>query len=168
MSQPSARPMVAREGREKQRYSASGARLVAGVVPLSRDKQKVLVVSSMQRQDRFIVPKGGYEIDEPTPEDAALREAWEEAGVTGNITVGLGVIEDSRPAKYFESNTDRAIPPRAEYHFFEMIVDRVHDQWPESNKRLRKWITYKEATSGIIDRPELLDALSKSSINKDL
>ncbi|KAK9474562.1 NUDIX hydrolase domain-like protein [Dipodascopsis tothii] len=162
---PVVRSMIAREGREKQRYSASGARLVAGVVALNEDKTRVLVVTSTARKDRYVFPKGGYETDEPTPQDAALREAWEEAGVIGTITGGLGVIEDSRPAKTFQAAGGR-VPPKAEYHFFEVAVSRLEDRFPECDRRTRAWVTFAEATGGLIDRPELIEALKRSSIRR--
>jgi len=47
---------------------------VAGVVAISLDRRKVLVVESTNRDNHWVLPKGGYETDEPTPEDAASRE----------------------------------------------------------------------------------------------
>ncbi|KAK9467342.1 NUDIX hydrolase domain-like protein [Lipomyces arxii] len=166
--EPVVRSMVAREGREKQRYSTSGARLVSGVIALSADKTKVLMVTSTARQDKFVLPKGGFETDEPTPEDAAMREAWEEAGIIGKITKSLGVIDDLRPPKLFVPNTNGGdiIPPRAEYHFFEMDLEKEENVWPESNRRVRKWFTYSEAIRDLKSRPELIEALNRSSIIK--
>ncbi|KAK9365342.1 hypothetical protein V1509DRAFT_642777 [Lipomyces kononenkoae] len=160
--------MVAREGREMQRYSPSGARLVAGVVALSSDKTKVLLVSSTARQDKFVLPKGGFEKDEPMPEDAAIREAWEEGGIIGRISRPLGVIDDPRPPKIFVADAagGESVPPRAEYYFFEMEIEKELDKWPECDRRVRKWATYKEAVSGLINRPELVEALNRSSIIK--
>ncbi|KAK9483448.1 NUDIX hydrolase domain-like protein [Lipomyces starkeyi] len=169
MSTPTiARSMVAREGREMQRYAPSGARLVAGVVALSPDKTKVLLVSSTARQDKFVLPKGGFETDEPMPEDAAMREAWEEGGIIGRISKPLGVIDDPRPPKIFVADVAGGgiVPPRAEYYFFEMEIEKELDKWPESERRIRKWATYKEAMSGLINRPELIEALNRSSIIK--
>lgn len=51
-----------------------GSRLVCGVVAVSKDKRKILVVESTQRKNHWVLPKGGFETDEATPEDAALRE----------------------------------------------------------------------------------------------
>ncbi|KAK9247246.1 NUDIX hydrolase domain-like protein [Lipomyces tetrasporus] len=160
--------MVAREGREMQRYAPSGARLVAGVVALSSDKTKVLLVSSTARQDKFVLPKGGFETDEPTPEDAAMREAWEEAGITGRISKPLGVIDDPRPPKIFVPDVagGGVVPSRAEYYFFEMEIEKELDKWPECERRIRKWATYQEAINGLLNRPELIEALNRSSIIK--
>lgn len=54
-------------------YAADGSRLVAGVVAVSPDKKKVLVVESTTRRNHWVLPKGGYETDEPSAEDAAAR-----------------------------------------------------------------------------------------------
>lgn len=159
-------------------YSASGARLVAGVVALSRDKTKVLLITSSARPDKFVMPKGGYETDEDSPEAAALREAWEEAGIEGKISTSLGVIEDMRPAKTFTGVSDpglgvgdwehgNGLPPRSEFYFFEMTVEKEAEEWPESFRRVRRWVGYSEACANLKSRPELLEALRRSSIVKD-
>lgn len=41
----------------------------------------ILLVSSHNDQNKWVLPKGGWEIDE-SEEEAALREAFEEAGVS--------------------------------------------------------------------------------------
>ncbi|KAK9449080.1 NUDIX hydrolase domain-like protein [Limtongia smithiae] len=153
--------MVAREGREKQRYASSGARLVAGVVALSADKTRVLLITSTASATKFVLPKGGFETDEPTAQHAAMREAWEEAGVLGSIGRELGVIDDPRPARLYSPTV-----PRAEYHFFEMHVEKEAERWPECDKRTRLWASYAEAAR-LLCRPELVEALNRSSIAKD-
>ena len=40
------------------------------------------------------------------------------------------------------------------------------DTWPESHKRTRKWMTYSKAKDYLKDRPELLEALERSSIKR--
>jgi len=178
-----AQSMEARTGRTKQRYAPDGSRLVCGVVAVSKDKQKVLVVESTQRKNHWVLPKGGFETDEDSPEDAALREAWEEAGITGRITKNLGEIQDPRlSANMIKNNTINtgnptpptsamASPPKGLSHkslfiFFEVDVDREEPRWPEMNKRMRRWLTFDEATKCFekMGRPELLEAVKRSSI----
>ncbi|KAF8245236.1 hypothetical protein K440DRAFT_413788 [Wilcoxina mikolae CBS 423.85] len=152
------RSMESRVGRVKQRYAADGSRLVAGVVAVSVDRRRVLVVESTNRVNHWVLPKGGYETDEARPEDAAAREAWEEAGITGRITRALGEIRDPRPpAKGLL---------RTLYYFFEFHVEREEDRWPEMHKRKRRWLTYEEAKSCFqtMNRPELIEALDRSSV----
>ncbi|KAK6359367.1 hypothetical protein TWF696_000528 [Orbilia brochopaga] len=148
------RSMEARVGRTKQRYDTDGSRLVAGIVPLSKDKSKVLIVESTRKVNCWVLPKGGWETDEGDAETAAQREAWEEAGITGKITKSLGKIRDNR-------STANAV-----FLFFEMTVEEELSEWPEMKKRKRKWVTYKEASEKFGTRSEMLDALDRSSIKR--
>ncbi|KAM0841986.1 hypothetical protein ACQ4PT_058648 [Festuca glaucescens] len=99
-SSSSAADMVcARQGRDRQRYEGC-YRLVSGCIPYMLkdddvdnscslkddhvlDKLQVLMISTPKRRD-LIFPKGGWEDDESV-EEAACREAFEEAGVKGII-----------------------------------------------------------------------------------
>lgn len=155
------RPMEARTGRENQRYGSLGERLVAGIVPLSNDRKSVLLIQSMRRGG-WVLPKGGWEVDE-TVEEAACREAWEEAGAVCRIHADLGKIPEKRKP---EQLTTQA--PKAAYQFFEATVDEVKEEWPEKHKRKRRWMGYKEAIVLLKDRPELSEALNRSSIDKQL
>lgn len=152
--------MQARTGRNNQRYGTNGERLVAGIVPLSSDKYYVLLIQST-RHDTWVLPKGGWEMDEATAQDAACREAWEEAGIICKVTYDLGCIEEKRSPSQMTKEAPRAI-----YHFFEATVDKLENEWPESHKRNRKWCTYAEAAHALKDRPELLAALNKSTMHR--
>lgn len=85
--------LVARTGRHQQRYEC-GYRLVAGCVPFRyrsdspcngkvQQSLEVLMVTT-QGGPGLLFPKGGWETDE-TVEEAACREAFEEAGVRGQL-----------------------------------------------------------------------------------
>ena len=139
-------------------YGAQGERLVAGVVPLSGDKKKVLLIQSTRRGG-WVLPKGGWETDEGTAEEAACREAWEEAGIECKIQRDLGKIPDKRPPEQLTAHAPKAI-----FQFYEVSVEKEATQWPEKHKRGRQWMTYHEAKDALAPRPELLDALNKSSI----
>lgn len=158
--------MEARVGRGNQRYAQDGsnARLVAGVVAVSADKKKVLVVESTNRKNHYVLPKGGYEMDEPTPECAATREAWEEAGIKGKITTDLGVIRDPAGKK----KDGRKPRPPTIYYFFEFTVETEEEKWPEMHKRKRRWMTYADAADCFaqMQRPELKEALDRSSVSR--
>ncbi|RPB28002.1 hypothetical protein L211DRAFT_768887, partial [Terfezia boudieri ATCC MYA-4762] len=142
----------------KTGYATDGSRLVCGVVAVSKDKRKILVVESTQRKNHWVLPKGGFETDEATPEDAALREAWEEAGITGRITRALGEIPDPR--------INASISNNSLFMFFEVDVEREEARWPEMQKRMRRWLTFDEATKCFqqMGRPELLEAVKRSSV----
>ena len=141
-------------------YGADGERLVAGVVPLSADKTKVLVIQSTRRAG-WVLPKGGWETDENTAQEAACREAWEEAGVVCKVQKDLGKITEMRKA---EQLTQEA--PKAMYQFYEVSVEKEAEKWPEQHKRGRQWMTYQQAKSVLATRPELMEALNRSSIKR--
>ncbi len=139
-------------------YGSQGERLVAGVVPLSNDKKRVLLIQSTRRHD-WVLPKGGWEMDEGSAEEAACREAWEEAGVKCKIQKDMGKIPDRRgPSEV----TPKA--PKAMFQFFEVSVIKEEAKWPEMEKRGRKWMSYSEAKVALAARPELMEALNRSSI----
>lgn len=136
-------------------YNARGQRLVAGIVPLTEDQNHVLLVRAA-RKPGWILPKGGWESDESC-EQAATREAWEEAGIAVRIDYTLGTIDRKRPGK--------AVHKRATvYYFHQATVLEQYQEWPEVHKRERKWFVYEDAMEMLSDRPELQEALEKSTI----
>ncbi|KAK0635127.1 NUDIX hydrolase domain-like protein [Bombardia bombarda] len=153
------RSMESRTGRTKQRYNTKGERLVAGVVPLTADKTFVMLIQSTRRKG-WVLPKGGWEIDEECTE-AAEREAWEEAGIMVQIDFDLGEIKDNRPPKKHSKDKERSL-----YRFYEVTVTGEADDWPEKEKRERKWFTFVEANELLKDRPELQLALERSTIKR--
>jgi diphosphoinositol-polyphosphate diphosphatase len=86
---------TSRQGRETQRWvidanSQQRIRLVTGCVPILNDGRILLVSAS--RKAEWILPKGGWELDE-TMEESAVRESFEEAGVLGALGTKLSEIE---------------------------------------------------------------------------
>lgn len=140
-------------------YGEQGERLVAGIVPLSDDNNYVMLISSTRRK-AWVLPKGGWELDEATEADAAVREAWEEAGIVVKIKKDLGRVEEKRRP---DQMTKEA--PKASFRFFEASVEKTETQWPEMG-RDRQWKSYKQAVELLQARPELLEVLERCSINK--
>lgn len=84
-----------RNGRETQRFAKNTQtgqllRLTTGCVPIMNDG-KILLVSS-SRKGEWILPKGGWELDE-TMQVSALRETYEEGGILGVIGPRLSAID---------------------------------------------------------------------------
>ena len=130
------------------------------MVALSANKEQVLLIQSVRRGG-WVLPKGGWELDEATPQDAAKREAWEEAGIITTITRDLGIIPDTRSPQEMTQHA-----PKARFHFFEGTVDKEENDWPEKPKRGRQWMRYSQAKDSLKDRPELAEALERSSVKK--
>lgn len=140
-------------------YADNGDRLVAGIVALNKERTYVLMIES-SRRNGWVLPKGGWELDE-TCEQAAKREAWEEGGINCTIDYDLGKVTETRSAKQISKNA-----PRALYQFYEATVTSLEDTWPEMAKRGRKWFQYKEAAENLRDRPELAEALRRSTLKR--
>lgn len=123
-------------------------------MPLSPDQTYVLMIQSTRRKG-WVLPKGGWETDE-TCQEAAVREGWEEAGITLQVDYDLGNFEEKRPPK---SSKDRS-----RYYFFQATVLDELEDWPEKHKRERRWFTYTQALEALATRPELQEALERSTI----
>lgn len=173
------KPTESRVGRARQRYNPdSGARMVAGCICLNESKDKVVMILSSAHKGQWVFPKGGIETDEGDDYVvSAVRETWEEAGCEGPILGKLPVVLDMRgpkaPVVKEEDRTKDFDPkktvPRLEFHFYELLVQNMATEWPESDKRERRWCTYSEAKHELIKaaRPELVSALDSSSIVRD-
>ncbi|XP_041012641.1 nudix hydrolase 12, mitochondrial-like [Juglans microcarpa x Juglans regia] len=141
----------ARTGRHRQRYK-DHFRLVAGCIPYkleqnvvgshsnSEKKLLVLMISTPGRDD-LVFPKGGWEDDE-TKDEAASREALEEAGVKGTLSENpIGVWEFRSKSKQNSSSLEGG----CRGYMFALKVTEELDSWPEKDKYDRKWLTTEEA-----------------------
>jgi len=133
------------------------------VVPLSTDRTQVLLIQSSARKG-WVLPKGGWETDEATQHEAACREAWEEAGIECKVEADLGEIEEKRTEAQIKKYGTFA--PRASYRFYEVRVEQEKETWPEAHKRSRQWMSYAQAREALRERPELLEALERSSVKR--
>jgi diphosphoinositol-polyphosphate diphosphatase len=94
--------VASRQGRSLQRWaidpkSGRSVRLVAGCVPILKDG-RVLLISSSKKVE-WLVPKGGWELDECL-EEGAIRECFEESGVLGTLGPKFDdFIQETRKAR---------------------------------------------------------------------
>jgi 8-oxo-dGTP pyrophosphatase MutT (NUDIX family) len=97
----------------------------AAVIPV-RDGRVCLVTSSSGK--RWVVPKGQID-DGFTAGEAALLEAWEEAGL-------LGVLTPEPVGTYHYEKDGRPILVTV----FVLSVSDAKDVWPERFLRRREWV----------------------------
>ncbi|WP_342741852.1 NUDIX hydrolase [Thalassovita taeanensis] len=109
--------------------------------------RKVLLITS-RGTGRWIIPKGWPITGKSSPE-AALQEAWEEAGVKA-ATVDKTAIGTYRYDKILD---DGGFIP-VEAHVFALRVEKLSDAYPEAHERRRRWLRPKEAAR-MVDEPEL-------------
>ncbi|MEM8576392.1 MAG: NUDIX hydrolase [Pseudomonadota bacterium] len=109
-------------------------------------KLQVLLITS-RGTGRWIIPKG-WPMDGQTPADAALQEAWEEAGVRGRA--------DSRPlGLYSYTKIVDGLPDLpCVAMVYAVRVKSLAKSYPEMGQRKRKWVSRKKASS-LVAEPEL-------------
>ena len=127
------------------------------------DGLEILLITSRETR-RWVIPKG-WPMKDKQPHQAAAQEAFEEAGVEGDITIQpLGAF------RYFKRlKNDRM--QLCVVDVFPLEVGEMLDLWPEQHQRQRDWKTPAEAAAAV-DEPELtaliqafavLDAQASSS-----
>lgn len=111
-----------------------------------KDKVQVLIVTS-RGTGRWIVPKG-WPMDGKTPAEAALQEAWEEAGVNGKIvSAPLGLYSYTKVQEKSDDFPCIAV-------VYAVKVKSLSKEYPEAGERRRKWTSRKKAAK-LVDEPEL-------------
>jgi len=106
----------------------------AAVIPMS-DGQICMVTSSSGR--RWVLPKGMIDPGH-TAGEAALNEAWEEAGL-------VGVLAQEPAGSYLYDKYGRT------HHVivFVMHIKEMASDWPERDLRKREWVDPHEAMERI-------------------
>ena len=108
-----------------------------GALPYTiRDGQLVVLLITSRGRGKWIFPKGGL-IDGMTPWDTAAREAWEEAGVEGEI-------EHTPIGSYWLPVTDER-PAPIEVKIYPLRVVNQREDWKERGQRYRHWAVLPEA-----------------------
>lgn len=110
-----------------------------GIIPFSTrgDMVAMLFVTSHTR-GRWILPKGRSKKQE-TDKQAALREAFEEAGVTGEV------LTDFPMTVMIEKSSGDGQSDRVPVTYYPMFVKEQTDDYPEKKSRERHWALLGDA-----------------------
>ncbi len=114
---------------------------------LGRNGLEVLLITA-SKSGRWIIPKGHIE-PFTTPAGWAMEEAWEEAGVRGEIhhfSIGEWYYRKRRGLY--------------RVRVFPMEVDSLATRWPERGKRHRRWFSLEKARRAV-DEPDLYDLIAQ-------
>ncbi|MDB5735759.1 MAG: hypothetical protein JWN16_2396 [Alphaproteobacteria bacterium] len=102
---------------------------------------QVLLITSLNSK-RWILPKGWPE-DGLTPAQSAAREAFEEAGVIGEIAhAPLGAYH------YLKDRKDGGAMP-CSVDVFALQITKELDDWPEKGARELVWLPLAEAAAKV-------------------
>jgi 8-oxo-dGTP pyrophosphatase MutT (NUDIX family) len=131
---------------ENSKYNQSG------VIPyrFRNNEIEVLLITSRKKK-RWIIPKGIIEKD-LSPAESAKKEAFEEAGIAGKIK--LDSVGKYQYKKWGGTCTVK---------LFLLEVEKIYDNWPESDVRDRRWLTTKDAIN-LIEVSILKKLFSKLSV----
>ena len=100
-----------------------------------RDGRICMVTSRSGR--RWVLPKGQIEAHQ-TPRDAALAEAWEEAGLLGRV--------EKEPLGRYDYEKNGTVH---EVSVYLMTVTTERSEWPEKTQRSREWVPIAEVLERI-------------------
>ncbi|WP_420005464.1 NUDIX hydrolase [Arenibacterium sp. LLYu02] len=109
----------------------------------SKGRVQVLLVTS-RGTGRWIIPKG-WPMEGLTGPQAAAREAWEEAGVRGQISSS---IEGHFTYSKLRRN---AGPMECLVEVHGLRVTSLATDYPERNQRLRDWVSPQEAAERVAE-----------------
>lgn len=107
---------------------------------------EVLLITSRDT-GRWIVPKGWPMADRSAAATAA-QEAWEEAGVQGDVA------EASLGAFHYPKLYENADPRLCKVEVFALRVEGLAHRYPERGQRRRKWFGLAKAARRVVE-PEL-------------
>ncbi len=122
----------------------------SGVIPYRiRERNiEVLLITSINSK-RWIIPKGMIEPG-MIPQDSAAKEAWEEAGVIGEVLPTLmGTYDYQKQGSI------------CRVEVFLMPVEKVLENWLEAQYRKRQWFSVEEAVKCVreVELKEILTTL---------
>ena len=110
---------------------------------------QVLLVTSRETR-RWVIPKG-WPWSDLADHLAAAEEAWEEAGVRGQVR------ERSIGKFTYEKRRDNKIIP-IEVAVYVLAVTEISETWPEAHERKRAWFEIPDAADAITE-PDLREII---------
>ncbi|MFN4273582.1 MAG: NUDIX hydrolase [Aliihoeflea sp.] len=134
-------------------FGSPPPRLQVAALPWRVNKKgtpEVLLVTSRETR-RWVLPKGWPEGLESLSE-AAAREAQEEAGIAGNVS--LKEIGSYFYGKRLATGLER----RCQVLVFPLEVKKTADKWPEKKRRTRQWFEPIQAAD-LVHEPDLSELI---------
>ena len=102
-----------------------------------RNEDLEILLITTKKKRRWSVPKG-WPIKRSTPQQTAMVEAYEEAGVRGDV----GEMQVGRFRKRREVKKQSVL---CEVQVFPLEVTRQQADWPERKRRSRIWVAPRKA-----------------------
>lgn len=132
------------------RYVAGVDRQAGALAWQEAEGERKFWIVTSRRTRRWVLPKGSVDPG-MTPAEAAAQEAFEEAGLHGQVSlapIGSYTIPKIRPPLIWSVNVA----------IFPIAVTQVDEDWLESGERERRLVSLGEA-EGLIEEQEILRLL---------
>ena len=121
----------------------------SGVIPFRVHKGKVEILLVTTRNGNWTIPKGIIE-DNHTPQESALKESVEEAGV-------WGIVAEKKAGSYKYDKWGGTCNVKV----YTMEVTKVFSKWEEDHFRERIWVSFEKAKE-MIKKKKLVKIISNS------
>jgi len=109
--------------------------------------KKVLLVTS-RGTGRWIIPKG-WPMEGKNAPEAAMQEAWEEAGVRDGTIDGEAIGHFD-----YDKELKSGLPVPVETLVYKVEVSEMREDFPEASERERRWVSPEEAAN-MVREPQL-------------
>jgi 8-oxo-dGTP pyrophosphatase MutT (NUDIX family) len=113
---------------------ASKVFIQSGVIPyrVNNGKVEILLITTRDFQ-HWVIPKGDIP-NGMSPPDSAAKEAWEEAGIIGQVDANeVGTCKYRKQGKIYCVK------------MYLLSVDMLSEDYPEASKRKRQWVEVNKA-----------------------
>jgi 8-oxo-dGTP pyrophosphatase MutT (NUDIX family) len=104
---------------------------------------EILLITSRETR-RWVIPKG-WPIQGLSPEHSAAREAFEEAGIEGEVA------QDAIGRYHYLKRRKDGTTSVVNVAVFPLEVTRQHEQWPEREERETKWFPAAQAGKLVLE-----------------
>jgi phosphohistidine phosphatase len=121
----------------------------SGVIPFREHKSKIEILLVTTRKGKWTIPKGIIE-DNHTPQESALKESVEEAGVWGRV--------DEKRIGTFEY---KKWGGTCNVKVYKMEVTKIFTKWEEDHFRERLWIPL-EKVAKVLKKEKLSKLILKA------
>lgn len=115
-----------------------------GALPYRIDAEGVLEILLITSREtaRWVIPKG-HPVPGLAPPQSAALEAYEEAGIEGEVAeAAIGVFRYRKRIRF-------GLPRLVRVTVFPLRVTRVLRRWPEAHQRRRQWLPRAAAASAV-------------------
>ncbi|MFC7478399.1 NUDIX hydrolase [Dankookia sp. GCM10030260] len=148
--------------RRKQKLreiKTSSGRQCAALPLTMRDGETMVMLVTSRETRRWVLPKGWVE-PELEPHEMAAREAFEEAGLIGEI--------EPEPVGHYSYDKRLRGGRLVSCHVlvFPMWVKRQLKKWPEKKQRKTRWLTLGQAAMAV-DEGDLMALLLRLAVPKN-